>query len=103
MASETSKRMYCSECKDVTEHIKISYADVQALKDINEDYFRKHPDDFRASINKAYPEWLKNTTFGTLAVASEIFNGVSNYFLGKDYSSLWICSHCKRHQSRMFE
>ena len=103
MTSETSKRMYCSGCKHVTEHVKISYADIQAMKDLTEDYYQKHPEDFRSSLYRAYPEWLKSGTFGVAAVAAGIFNGASNYFLGKDYASLWICVDCKHHQSKIFE
>lgn len=103
MANETAQRMYCSNCKEVTEHVKISPADVDAMKNINEIFFKKHPEHISYGVYKAYPNWLKNVVFRMGGVVASVANGASNYYTGKDFASLWICSTCKHHQSRMFE
>lgn len=56
MVSETSKRAYCSGCKEVTEHVKVSLSNPQALKDIYDEYYRNHPEDLRSGLYKAYPD-----------------------------------------------
>jgi len=98
----TSKQLYCSECDAVTEHVKVSYADIQAMKKLADQKAKKN-DGILSQIYQKQPEWLKDINFGTTAIAGGIFNGLSNYFLGKDYSSLWICSKCHNPQSRIFE
>ncbi|HEX2907564.1 MAG TPA: hypothetical protein VHO69_11920 [Phototrophicaceae bacterium] len=100
--TSTTQNMYCSTCDEITEHAKISYADIEALKKLAD---KKANEDggVAANLYKKYPNWLKDVVFGSTAVSAGILNAVSNYFLNKDYASVWICSKCKRYQNRMFE
>ncbi len=38
----TSKQLYCSECDAVTEHVKVSYADIQAMKKLADQKAKKN-------------------------------------------------------------
>ncbi len=103
MTSNSSKKLYCSDCKEITEHINLGYADPQAIIDIMDEYYEKHPEDLRSGLYNKYPSWLKTTTAGASGVIAGFFNAASNYLIQKDYASFWICSECKHPQNRMFE
>jgi len=103
MTSETSRRMYCSDCKKVTEHVKMSTNDLQGVKDVMEEYARRHPESLGSGFYQSLPDWFKTFATGYDGTMSNIINGISNFYLKKDYRSLWICSICKRPQYRTFE
>lgn len=102
--SSTSSNLYCSKCDQVTEHVRVSYTDIQALKKIME-HNHGSPDhkDLASQIYQKYPNWLKDVSLGSMAILAPIYNGISNYFLKKDYAALWICSKCKHYHTRIFE
>jgi hypothetical protein len=77
--------------------------DLQGIRSAYDEYLRNHPEATGSDFYKSLPDWYKNVSIGFDGTVSNIANGISNYFLGKDYRSLWICSNCKRPQIRMFE
>jgi len=54
----TSKQLYCSECDAVTEHVKVSYADIQAMKKLADQKAKKTMAYYRKFI-KNNPNGLK--------------------------------------------
>ncbi|KAM3091254.1 hypothetical protein ACKFKG_26075 [Phormidesmis sp. 146-35] len=99
----TSKNLLCSDCKKVTEHVKLSWTDGQGLADVMDDYFRKHPEDVRSGLWNSYPQWFKRVSIGTSGLLMSVTNGASNLFWHKDVSNKWICSICQHPQERIFD
>mgnify|MGYP001176889284 CR=1 FL=1 len=98
----TTKEFYCAECSAVTEHAKISYSDIQALKKLYDQKADRN-DGMLWQVYKKYPSWVKDINFGFSAVTAPIINTISQYFLGKDFGSIWVCSKCHNVQNRTLE